>query len=156
ETSADVLFDCREGTVREGTIVGNTIQAKNSPRGANVRLVGVGKDNATAVGMISITGNLLGSQETILDLQACQGVVCSGNCMYCGYSNALVAENCEHLVLSGNSIDHNSDYRGPSTDQLVLRNCRNVNLTGLLQQHIRPADREVSTSMEVTDCENVS
>lgn len=157
ETSADVLFDCRgEGTVREGTIVGNTIQAKKSPRGANVRLVGLGKDIRTAVGMFTISGNLLGSQESNVDLQACQGVVVSGNCMYNGYSNALVAENCEHLVISSNSIDHNSDYRGPSTDQLVLRGCRNVNVTGILQQHIRPADREVASSVEVADCENIS
>lgn len=156
ETSADVLFDCREGTVREGTIVGNTIQAKKSPRGANVRLIGISKDNSTAVGMFAITGNLLGSQETVFDLQACRGVVISGNSIYNGFSHALVAENCEHLVISGNSIDHNSDYRGPSTDQVVLRGCRNVNLTGLLQQHIRPAEREVSTSVEVAECENVS
>src|SRR5262245_51299584 len=58
ETSADVLFDCREGTVREATIVGNTIQAKDSPGGANVRLVGVGKDDPNAVGLLAISGNL--------------------------------------------------------------------------------------------------
>lgn len=156
ETSADVFFDSREGTVREGTIVGNTIQAKKSPRGANVRLVGIGKDNSTAVGMFAITGNLLGSQETILDLQACRGVVVSGNSLYNGFSHALVAEHCEHLIFSGNSIDHNSDYRGPSTDQVVLRSCRNVNVTGQMQQHIRPPDLEVPTSMEIADCENIS
>ena len=27
ETSADVLFDCRQGTVREGTLVSNTIRS---------------------------------------------------------------------------------------------------------------------------------
>jgi polygalacturonase len=156
ETSADVLIDCREGTVREGTIVGNTIQAKKSPKGANIRLIGAGKDNPGTMGMFTITGNLLGSQETVLHLQACRGVVVSGNCIYNGYSNALVAEDCEHLVLSGNSIDHNPDYKGPSTDQVVLRGCRNVNLTGLLLQHTRPAEGEVSASVEVIDCENTS
>src|SRR5437763_1704098 len=59
ETSADVLLDCREGTVREGTIVGNTIQAVQSPGGANVRFLGAGRDNPNAVGLFAVSGNLI-------------------------------------------------------------------------------------------------
>ncbi|HEY8503314.1 MAG TPA: glycosyl hydrolase family 28-related protein, partial [Gemmataceae bacterium] len=88
ETSADVLFDCREGTVREGTIVGNTIQARESPNGANVRLQGVGRESPNAVGLLAITGNLLGSEETVLHLQSCRGVVVSGNSIYSGYKRS--------------------------------------------------------------------
>ena len=154
--SADVLFDCRKGTVREGALVGNTIQAQLSPGGANVRLVGAGCDNPGAVGMFTITGNLIGSQHTALDLVACRGVVVSGNALYCGYHYALRAEDCEHLVLGPNSIDHNADYRGSSTDQVALRRCRNVTLTGLVLQHTHAPSAPVEASVEVRDCENVS
>src|SRR5439155_24630011 len=82
--SADVLFDCRAGTVREGTLVGNTVQAVQSPGGANVRFLGA-KDHPNAVGLFAITGNLLGSQATVLDLHACRGIVISGNSSYSGY-----------------------------------------------------------------------
>jgi len=156
ETSADILFDGREGTIREGAITGNTIQAKNSPQGANVRLLGVGKDNPAAVGLLTITGNLIGSQETAVHLRACRGVLLSGNCIYSGYRHALLAEDCEHLVINGNSFDHNPDYKGPSTDQLTVRGCRNVNLTSLLVQHIRPAEKPVDASLEISDCQNVN
>src|SRR5262249_43108735 len=156
KASADVLLDCREGTVREGTIAGNTIQASQSPGGANVRFLGAGKDNPNSVGLFAITGNLIGSQETVLHLQACRGVVVSGNCIYSGYHNSIVAENAEHLVISGNSIDHNPEYKGKSTDRLVLKGCRHVNVTGLVLQHTREAHQETEESMAIEGCLAVS
>jgi hypothetical protein len=120
ESIADVLFDAREGTIREGTISGNTIQARESPQGANLRLLGVGRGQPNAVGMLAIVGNLLGSQSTILHFHACRGVTVTGNVLYSGYQYALVAEDCEHLVLGPNSVDYNSDYRGPSTDAVRI------------------------------------
>lgn len=155
ETSADVLFDCRQGTVREGTIVGNTIQAVLSPGGANIRLVG-GRDNPNAVGLLAITGNLLGSQRTVIDLKAARGVTVTGNSIYSGFHHALVANDCEHLVISGNTIDHNPEYRGNSTDQLLLRRCRNVNVSGLLIQHTFDAEIAVNASLEVLECNAVN
>jgi len=50
----------------EGTIVGNTIQAKPSPSGANVRFLG-GKHPWTG-GMFSITGNFMSNQMTNIHL----------------------------------------------------------------------------------------
>lgn len=154
-TSADVLFDCRAGTIREGTIVGNTIQASLSPGGANVRLLGTQTD-PNAVGLLAITGNLLGSQETVLHLSACRAVTVSGNAIYSGYHHALVAENSESLVFNGNTVDHNPEYKGNSTDCLILRNCRNVNLTGIIIQHTRPPAITPEATLELRDCRNVS
>ena len=155
EGCADVCFDCRTGTVREGTLVGNTVQARESPGGANVRLIGA-KDNPNAVGLFTITGNLLGSQAKVLDLHACRAVVISGNSIYSGYRHSIWAERAEHLVIGANSIDHNPEYKGNSTDQLVLRNCRNVSMTGLLMQHTRPANDPVTCSMELRGCHHVN
>jgi hypothetical protein len=155
DASADVFFDVRTGTVREGTIVGNTIQARESPGGANVRLLGAA-DHPNAVGLLTISGNMIGSQARALDLQACRGVVVTGNTLYCGYRALLWAQRCEHLVVGPNSIDHNPDYGGRSTDQIVLRGCRNVTFTGLLLQHTRAASEEVRASIEVRDCRDVN
>ncbi|HJT78549.1 MAG TPA: right-handed parallel beta-helix repeat-containing protein [Gemmataceae bacterium] len=154
--SADVLFDCRDGTVREATIVGNTIQAKQSPGGANVRLVGAGRDNPNATGLLAISGNLLGSQAAVLHLRACRGVVVSGNCIYSGYRYAIRAEDSENLVIGPNTIDHNPEYKGKSTDQVLLRNCRNVTLSGLTVQHTLAAEEEPAASVEIDGCHNVS
>ncbi len=155
EDCADVYFDCREGTLREGTLVGNTIQAKESPGGANVRLVGT-KGHPNAVGLFSITGNLIGSQAKAIDLKNCRAVAITGNSIYSGYRHALWAEDSEHLVMGSNSIDHNPEYPGNSTDQVVLRNCKNVSIQGLIQQHTRAATEAVTSSMEIRGCENVN
>src|ERR1043166_4527564 len=155
DTSADVLFDCRNGTVREGTLASNTIQARESPGGANVRFLGA-KDHPNAVGLFTITGNLIGSQTRALDLHACRAVVITGNSIYSGYRHAIWAEDAEHLVIGANTIDHNPEYKGNSTDQVVLRNCRNVSLTGLILQHTRDASEPVGSSIEVRGCQNVN
>lgn len=154
-TSADLLFDCRAGTVREGTIVGNTIQAVHSPGGANVRLLGT-QGHPNAVGLLAITGNLLGSQETVLHLAACRGVTVSGNSIYSGYHYAVVAEDSENLVFSGNTVDHNPEYKGNSTDCLILRRCRHVNLSGSIFEHTKMPVRTPEATLEVRDCHNVS
>lgn len=156
ETSADVLFDCRDGTVREGTISGNTIQAVQSPNGANVRLIGAGGDNPNAVGLLAITGNLIGSQQNAIHLRACRGVVVSGNVIYSGYHRALWVEDSEHLVIGPNSIDHNPEYKGKSTDHVLLERCRNITVTGIILQHTREAEVEVPASLAIVDSQNVS
>ena len=37
-----------------------------------------------------------------------RGVVVSANCSYSGFHNSLWIEECDHIVLTGNSIDHNA------------------------------------------------
>ncbi len=155
EGCADVVFDCRQGTVREGTLVANTIQARESPGGANVRFVG-SKDNPNAVGMFTISGNLIGSQARCIDLRSCRAVVITGNSIYNGFRHALWAEDAEHLVIGGNSIDHNFEYKGNSTDQVVLRHCRSVSVSGLILQHTRDATGPVDASILVHGCRDVN
>jgi parallel beta-helix repeat protein len=154
--SADILLDARNGTIREGTIVGNTIQANQSPGGANIRFVGVGQGNRTAVGMFAITGNLIGDQMTCIHLKSCRGVALSANCIYGGADHAIWAEDVEHLVIGPNSIDHNSDYKGKTTDRVRLRGCRNVTMSGLILQHTFEPLTEVEASVDIEGCSNVS
>lgn len=156
QDAADVVFDARQGTIREATIVGNTIQAKRSRGGANVRLLGVGRDERQAVGLLTISGNLIASQETALHLSACRGVVVTGNSIYGGYAHAMLVEDAENLVIGANSLDHNPDYAGPSTDRVIFRRCRNVTVTGLVLQHTKPAEEEPDASILVEGCENLS
>jgi hypothetical protein len=156
ETTSDVMFDCRNGEVREGTIVGNTIQAVHAPGGACVRLVGVGDGNPNAVGLLAVTGNLLGSRLTLLHLVACRGLTVSGNCLYSGRDYALHAVDSTNLVVSGNTIDRNPEYKGNSTDAILFERCRDVVFTGCVVQHSKEAQQQPPASVEVRDGENVA
>lgn len=109
---ADVLIDCSDGkaSVREGTIASNTIQAKYSIGGANVRMIGWNPEVNHKAGLFTITGNLIGSQETNVHLKACRGVVVSANCIYSGHQRNLRIDGSRNIVCGNNSFDHNPDY----------------------------------------------
>lgn len=113
DVAADVWIDCTApgSSVREGTISGNTIQANYSSGGANVRLEGRGVEENHRAGLFAITGNLIGSQEVNLHLASCRGVTVTGNVFYSARRGNVVVEGSRNVVLSGNTIDHNPDYR---------------------------------------------
>ena len=110
--SADISIDSSadDSSVREGTIVGNTIQARYSPGGANVRMVGLNQRQNHKAGMFTISDNLIGSQEINIHLVACRGVVVSGNVIYSGHRRNLKVEGSRNIVMAANSFDHNPDY----------------------------------------------
>lgn len=112
DACADVIIDATAdgSSVREGTIVGNTIQAKYSPGGANVRMVGLNARQNHKAGMFTISDNLIGSQEINVHLVACRGVVLSGNVIYSGHRRNLEVDGSRNIVMAANSFDHNPDY----------------------------------------------
>jgi Pectate lyase superfamily protein len=138
EPAAEIYIDVGEGSVREGTIASNTIQATYSPNGANIRFVGRdvgqafqpdarGRNTSAAqeksgqagkpdlrnhkVGMWTITGNLIGSQHVNVHLTSARGVVLSGNYIYSGHHRNLLVENSRNIVVGSNCFGHNPDYR---------------------------------------------
>ncbi|RPI84207.1 MAG: hypothetical protein EHM42_07700 [Planctomycetaceae bacterium] len=110
EPTAEIYIDCRSGSIREGTIASNTLQATYSPGGSNIRFIGAGPDKNHKVGLFTITGNLIGSQENNIHLTSVRGVAISGNVIYSGHSRNLLLENCRNVVIGANVFDHNPDY----------------------------------------------
>lgn len=110
EPTAEIYIDCRTGSVREGTITGNTLQATFSPGGANIRFIGAGPDKNHKTGLWTITGNLIGSQENNIYLTSARGMTISGNVIYSGHSRNLLIENSRNIVVGANVFDHNPEY----------------------------------------------
>ena len=115
DRSADIWIDTSDGSasVREGTISGNTIQAKSSPGGANILMIGHSPQTNNKVGMFTIAGNLIGTQENNIHLIAVRGIAITGNAIYNGFNRNLLMEHAQNIVIGSNSFDHNPDY-GPS------------------------------------------
>lgn len=110
EPTAEIYIDCRQGSIREGTIASNTLQATYSPNGANIRFIGAGADANHKVGLFTIAGNLIGSQENNIHLSNVRGVSITGNVLYSGHSRNLLLENCRNIAVGSNVFDHNPDY----------------------------------------------
>jgi hypothetical protein len=108
--SSDILIDCSQlGSVREGTISGNTIQSVPSPGGANIRFTGPDK-NSEQIGLWSITGNHISNQTVNIHLDRTHGISITGNTFIRGYDCHMIIDNSSNIVISSNVFDHNNDY----------------------------------------------
>ena len=161
--AADIWIDTsgERGTVREGTITGNTIQSRYSPGGANVYIQGRGEGDPNQAGMWTIAGNLLGSQEVNVRLEHCRAVTVTGNVIYSGHRRNLHAVDCRNVVVSGNSFDHNhgSLPRELATG-ITFERCGECSLTGSTIQDAEAGEHTVPSPVtivrkglvEVTGC----
>lgn len=109
EPTAEIYIDVGQGSVREGTICSNTIQATVTPNGANIRLIGA-QDKDDQVGFLTISGNLIGNQETNIHLTRAWGVVITGNQIYGATKRNLLVENSRNIVAGSNMIGHTPDF----------------------------------------------
>lgn len=157
EGSADILFDMRKkgSSFREGTVVGNTIQARPSPDGANIRFYG--GEGLCSGGLLSITGNLIGSQTETIHLKKCRGVTITGNSLYSSASHTLLLEESANVVFSGNSIDWNPDHGGKKLgDGIALKDCRGIVLAGMILENCFHGSKEGGGAVEIAKSSDVS
>lgn len=151
EPTAEIFIDVGAGSVREGTIASNTIQATYSPGGANIRIIGAAPDKNHKAGLWSITGNLIGSQHTNIHLTSTRGITITGNVIYSGHHRNLFIEQSRNIVIGANVLDHNPDY-----DPLEL--CTGVRIvestdvlvSGLLIQDSQAAQHTVKDAVQVS------
>ncbi|MFO0881320.1 MAG: right-handed parallel beta-helix repeat-containing protein [Gemmataceae bacterium] len=150
--SADVWIDVTEGSVREGSLVSNTIQALRSPGGANVRLVG--RDDVNKCGLWTITGNHISNQEVNIHLRGCRGITLTGNSLVMGHTRSMVLEHCQHVVVGHHSLDNNPDYKRTTIDGITLRDCDGCIVDGVIVDAAGP--EAGGAALEVTRCRETS
>lgn len=166
EATAEIFIDVSEkGTVREGTIASNTIQATYSSNGANIWMIGAGVDGKHKAGMWTITGNLIGSQRDNIRLQYCRGVNITGNYIYSGHNRNVLIEHSRNIVLGSNTIGHNPDYGDKELATGVrIVDSINCNVTGLLIQDAEAGGHTIKDAVplvrdalvEVVRCQRVN
>ncbi len=157
EGCADILVDStpENASFREGTIVGNTIQARRSPKGANIRIMG--GEELRSGGMMAITGNMIGSQEENIHLFRCRGVSMSGNYIYSAFERSLYMEDCANMVFGNNSLDWNPDHGGKQTkDGIVIQNCDGVVLNGFILENCFRGSLERGGCVEIIKSRDVT
>ena len=155
--SADILIDMNPAgsSFREGTIVGNTIQAIPSPGGANIRFLG-GK-NLQVGGLLTIASNLIGSQTHNVHLADCRGVTISANSIYSAAEHSLWLENCANMVISANSIDWNPDHKKKYlVDGILIEKCRGVTLADDIIENSFQGSEQTGGAIDVRASEDVA
>jgi hypothetical protein len=131
--AANVLFDAREGTVREGAITGCTVQHGSEAKGsANIRFLGRSAADPNRVGNFVIANNALSDVKVNIHLQYARGVVIQGNTFWKGYEHHLLVEGSSNISVGVNNIDRNPDYKAErSPDDVVFTDSSDSNVDGL-------------------------
>jgi len=130
EPCAEIYVDTRGHAtgVAEVTIASNTIQATDAPGGANIRVIGDDVDKRHPPGLWTITGNIIGSQETNVHLTACAGFSITGNFIYsCSNRNLLIEDSRQIIVAANNFRRHTPKMqmgvRLVDTEDSVIQGC---------------------------------
>jgi hypothetical protein len=149
--TAEIYIDCGEGgSVREGTICSNTIQATYSPNGANIRIIGQATSESHKAGMWTISGNLIGSQAVNVHLASARGITLEGNYIYSGHHRNLLLEQCKSIVVGANCFGHNPDYKDKELcTGIRMIDCENCTLTGVQIQDALAGQHTVNNAVPI-------
>ena len=152
EASADVWIDAADGSIEEGTIASNTIQARPSPQGANIRFEAPVKPEARGrIGLWTISGNLIGSQTTNIHLKNTTGVAVTGNHVYSGVEHALHLEGARHIVVSGNSFDQDHNRGRDLANGVRIEACDGILFQGNLVSDACAGDEARGGAISILD-----
>src|SRR6056297_193498 len=155
--SADIWFDIKNGTVAEGTTASNTIQARVSPGGANIRFVGPEKsDHSTPMSMWAISGNLIGSQEVNVHLVRCRGIAITGNHIYSGHDRSVVIQDSQNIVVGSNSLDQSHNTGRGFSNGVTVRDSRGISISGLILDDCAAGEADSGGALEIFDSREVS
>lgn len=150
EPTAEIYIDVANGTIREGTISSNTIQATYSSGGSNIRFIGSGPEGDHRAGMWTITGNLIGSQNNNIHLTSVRGVTISGNYIYSGHHRNLLVEKSRNIVVGPNTFGHNPDYKDKElATGIRFEDSENCVLNGLLIQDAQAGKHTVANAVAI-------
>ena len=152
EPAADVWFVADNSGIREATIVGNTIQALRTAGGANVRIEGLGAGGDRKAGLLSITGNLITSQETNILILDSRGIAIQGNTFILGPKRNIRVANSSSVAIGPNTMDHNSDYDSNSKTEggIELDGCTACTVSGVIIHNVHKDD-DAGAAIEVRD-----
>lgn len=141
EPAANILFDTRGGSIREGAITGSSIQHYGRAKGsANIRFIG--EANAPRkVGFFSIGDNMISDADLNIHLKHARGVNITGNTFALGFSYNLLVENSSNITVGSNTMDQNPDYDQPDFRNTVqFEDSSDSQILGLLISRSRKAE----------------
>lgn len=152
--AAEIWFDCDDGVASEITIASNTIQAIPSPGGTNIRITGQGTAPHCSARLITISGNVLGSQTTNLEIVRAERVAVTGNTIYDGHARAILCEDSALITLDGNTFGWAIGEQRQTSDAILVQRCWGVNLTSLNMNATLAGDAESGGAISLVDCED--
>jgi hypothetical protein len=153
--TAEIYIDTTAdgASVNEVTVASNTIQATESPGGANIRILEKPNESRPP-GLWTITGNIIGSQENNVHLTGCHGVVISGNCIYSCANRNLLIEQSDHITIGSNSFRRHTPAAHTGVRLVDSKNCA---ITGCsIEDEDLDGQKTKASLLEIENCERIN
>ena len=151
---AEIWFEALQGVISEVTISSNTLQATIQPGGCNVRIHGQDTDGPSAARLVTIAGNVLGSQTRGIELKHVERVAITGNTIYDSAELSILAEHSSGLAIGSNTFVWRGDDDAPARDGLKFVDCRDASLVGLVARRLCHGTAEAGGAITLTRCED--
>jgi hypothetical protein len=155
-TGAEIWFEAPEGIISEVTIASNTIQATIQPGGANIRIWGSQQDWPRGARLITITGNVLGSQTRGIELKRAQRVAITGNTIYDSADLSILASHCSGVAVGTNTFVWRGKEGDPPRDGIRFEDCENGSLSGLVTQRLCAGTAEKGAGITLVRCRDMA
>lgn len=157
QAAADIWFDASGGgRISEVSIVSNTIQATITPGGANVRIHGEETADLNKSPLITITGNVIGSQDRGIELRNLNRLAITGNTIYCSADVSLHMQKCRGAAIGSNTVTWRASDELPEYDGIYLEDCDNVSLHGLVSERLCFGNRNSGAAVTMIRCRESS
>ncbi|SVD43929.1 uncharacterized protein METZ01_LOCUS396783, partial [marine metagenome] len=155
EPTAEIYIDttAEKASVNEVTIASNTIQATDSPEGANIRIKEK-PDTSRPPGLFAISGNIIGSQENNVHLTGCYGIALAGNCIYSAKHRNLLIEDSRLINVSGNTFRRHTPKYG--TGVRFVRST-DITFTGCsIHDETEEGQPDLTALLELDQCQRIN
>jgi len=155
-TGAEIWFEAPSGVISEVTICSNTIQATIQPGGANVRIHGAETVSPRAARLITLAGNVLGSQSRGIELKHVQRIAITGNTIYDSEDLSIDAEHCSGIAVGSNTLVWRGEDDDPPRDGIRLTDCTDGALTGLVMRRLCYGTVDKGAAVTLVRCQDVA
>ena len=109
-----------------------------------------------AARLVTITGNVLGSQSRGIELRHVQRIAITGNTIYDSQDLSILAAHCAGLAVGSNTLVSRGEDEDPPRDGIRLEDCDNGALTGLVTRRLCSGSADSGAAFTLVRCRDVA
>jgi len=150
-TTGEIVLEAPEAIISEYTITGNTLQATLDAKGANVVVIGCEQDPPTAVRLVTITGNVLGSRERNIVVRHGSRLAITGNTIYGGTLGNIDLQSTTDTALTGNTLVTRPLRTSVTADGIRIHGSRRIQIANNVIYDAQVGATEAAVQVEASE-----
>ena len=147
-TSGEIVLEAPKAIISEYTITGNTLQATLDATGANVVVIGCEQDPPTAVRLVTICGNVLGSRERNIVVRHGSRLAITGNTIYGGTLGNIDLRATTDTTVTGNTFVTRPLSTALTADGIQIHQSRRIQIANNMMHDAQVGDAAAAIDVQ--------